>query len=235
MTTVLAPVPVPASSASDRRGGLALAMQEAFTAAVRLRTERQAAADPHSFRNQIKQLLQAAHQDARALGYSSADVGAAGYAFVAFLDESVLNSNQPMFSEWSRQPLQEEFFGDHMAGEIFFRRLDEQMARQDSEDAADVLEVFLLCLLLGFRGKYITSDSSGPQERISAIRAKIHRIRGGASELSPAWALPPAESVAPARDPWVKRLGIVAVSALVLSLTLFVVFSFALRAGIAEL
>ncbi len=233
-TTALESAPSTSVSPS-RRGGLALAMQEAFTAAIRLRTNRQAAADPLSFRNQIKQLLNAGHQEARRIGYSSAHVGLAAYAFVAFLDESVLNSNQPMFAEWSRQPLQEEFFGDHMAGETFFRRLDELMAQQDSEDLADVLEVFQLCMLLGFRGRYIAGDRGGLQALTSAVHAKINRIRGGQHELSPSWRLPPDEHIKPARDPWIPRLGIVAAAALGLSVLLFAIFYFLLRSGIAAL
>ena len=48
------------------RGRLALALQEAFTVAVRLRANRQVAADADSFRAQIRHLLSAADRDARA-------------------------------------------------------------------------------------------------------------------------------------------------------------------------
>src|SRR5690606_10520389 len=139
---------------NPRRGQLALALQEPFTVAIRLRANRQVAADADSFRAHIKQLLGAADRAARRLGYDGGDVRLAVYAFIAFLDESVLNSNQPMFAAWPRQPLQEEIFGEHMAGENFFRYLDDLLARQDSEDLADLLEVYQLCMLLGFRGRY---------------------------------------------------------------------------------
>ena len=210
-------------------------MQEAFTAAIRLRTGRQSATDPHTFRNQIKHLLNGAHQEARRLGYSSAHVGLAAYAVVAFLDESVLNSNQPMFAEWSRQPLQEEFFGDHMAGETFFRRLDELLAQQDSEDLADVLEVFQLCMLLGFRGRYVGGDRGALAGLISATDAKITRIRGARPTLSPRWKLPDEAPVQTARDPWLRRLGIFAFATLALALVLWAVFFFVLRSGISDL
>ena len=42
---------------------------------------------------------------------------------VAFLDESILNLRNPVFADWPRKPLQEELFGHHMAGEIFFQNL----------------------------------------------------------------------------------------------------------------
>src|SRR5690606_17285143 len=98
-------------SAPARRGELALALQEAFTVAVRLRTNRQVAANAQSFRAHVKQLLDGAHRHAAHAGYNPELIRLAIYAYIAFLDESVLNSGQAMFAEWPRQPLQEEVFG----------------------------------------------------------------------------------------------------------------------------
>ena len=166
------------------------------------------------------------------MGYSSADVGLAVYAFVAFLDESVLTSNQPMFAGWSGQPLQAEMFRDHMAGEMFFQRLDELLGQQDSEDLADVLEVFQLCMLLGFRGKYIGGDQGSLQGLISAVHAKIARIRGGSHEISTLWKLPTGEVIKSARDPWVPRLALVVAALLATAVVLFAVFYFLLDSKI---
>ena len=140
--------------ASPRRGQLALALQEAFTAIARLRANRQVAADADSFRNRMKQVLSTAEQVGRQAGYSTDDVRLALFGVIAFLDESVLNSTQPMFAEWPRRPLQEEVFGGHTGGELFFQYLHQILQLQDSEDAADLLEVYQLCLLLGFRGRF---------------------------------------------------------------------------------
>jgi type VI secretion system protein ImpK len=222
------------SANSHPRGGLALTLQEAFTATIRLRANRQVAADAGSFRAHIQQLLKAAHQEARRIGYSSADVGLAVYAFVAFLDESVLTSKQPMFDGWSGQPLQAEMFRDHMAGEMFFRRLDELLGQQDSENLADVLEVFQLCMLLGFRGRY-GGDNGSLQALISAVNTKIMRIRGGHHEISTLWKLPAEEGVEPARDPWLPRLVAVTAGLFAVALVLFAVFYFLLRSRIATL
>ena len=49
-------------------------------------------------------------------GYSAEDVKLAGFALVAFLDESVLASGNPVFADWPAKPLQEELFGTHVAG-----------------------------------------------------------------------------------------------------------------------
>ena len=50
-------------------------------------------------------------------------------AVIAFLDESVINSALPMFSDWARRPMQEEIFGDFLGGEVFFDKLRALLAR----------------------------------------------------------------------------------------------------------
>jgi type VI secretion system protein ImpK len=218
-----------------RRGKLALALQEALTAAVRLRSNRQVAADAASFRAQIKHLLAQADQEARRAGYDSDTVKLAVYAYIVFLDESVLNSQQAMYGDWPKKPLQEEVFGGHMGGEIFFQYLQDLMGRQDSEDVADLLEVYELCLLLGYEGRYSVADKGELAGLMQAISDKIQRIRGGYGELSPAWA-PPADEVVPTyKDPWVRRLGFIAAGTVTLAIALFVIYEFVLRSGINNL
>src|SRR6476659_8855388 len=98
-----------------RRGRLALAFQETLTAVVRLRGGLSVATEEEAFRVMVRQLLGTAEQEARAQGYATDDSRLGFFAVVAFLDESVLNSQQEMFAGWSRQPMQEELFGEHMA------------------------------------------------------------------------------------------------------------------------
>jgi type VI secretion system protein ImpK len=212
------------------RGYLALTLQETLTAIVRLRSDRQVAADAGSFRAHIRQLLSAAEQEARRVGYSPDDVRLVLYAVVAFLDESVLNSRQPMFADWPRKPLQDELFGGgHVGGELFFRNLDALMARQDSPELADVLEVHQLCLLLGFHGRYSAQEGGALQVLMQKVAEKMQRIRGPFGELSPAWALPPQDIVVSTRDRWARPLAIAAVAANVLALGLFGVYYLSLR------
>src|SRR5207253_5539045 len=190
-----------------RRGALALALQETLTATVRLRANRQSATDGDSFRAHVKQLLSTAHDEARRAGYAGEDIKLAIYAVVVFLDESVLNSRHPAFGEWPRQPLQEELFGGHTGGEVFFQNLQALLGRQDTDDLADVLEVYQLCLLLGFQGRY---GGAGPNERrawTTGAADKIVRIRGGPGTLSPGWAPPSDEAIPVPQDPWVRPLG----------------------------
>jgi type VI secretion system protein ImpK len=216
-----------------RSDNLALVFQELFTVIVRLRSNRQAVADAEAFRNAMRGALKRAEQDALARGYNSDDVRLAAFALVAFLDESVLNSRKPVFDDWSRKPMQEELFGGHMAGEVFFQTLERLLARRDSRELADLLEVFELCLLLGFKGRYSISGPEALRGIRDAVAEKIGRIRGPLGRLSPGWAPDP---VAPRyTDPWIRRLLIAGVACLVLAVVLFVAFKFSLSSGISEL
>ncbi|MEO7986128.1 MAG: DotU family type IV/VI secretion system protein [Gemmatimonadales bacterium] len=218
-------------SAGAHRGQLGLALQEVLTATVRLRGNRQVAADAESFRNHVKQLLSTAEQEGRHIGYASDDIALALYAAVTFLDESVLNSSQAMFSDWPSRPLQEEIFGGHMGGEIFFQHVKQLLTRQDSEDLADVLEVFLLCLMLGFRGRYSGADQGEMHALRSQIQEKIGRIRGEYGELAPSWALPSHERQPATRDPWLRWMGVAAILAILAAAGLFVWYRTSLDSG----
>lgn len=169
------------------------------------------------------------------MGYDAEYVKLAVYAYIALLDESVLNSNQPMFASWPRQSLQEEVFGDHIAGENFFVHLRELMGRQDSEELADILEVFQLCLLLGFRGRYALSAEGGTEQLLGAVQQRILRIRGGYGPIAPAWALPADEMMPSSRDPWVPRLAAAAGGSFLFTVVLYLIFRISLNGGIGDL
>jgi len=222
------------TSALDTRGwNLSLAFQEVFTAIVRLRYNRQMVTNSEAFRAQMKQALQRAEQEARSGGYKAEDVRQVLFAVVAFLDESVLGSRNPVFADWPRLPLQTELFGQQIAGEVVFRDLQATLGRSDSAEVCDVLEVYALCLLLGFRGRYAAGGAGDLQSLISAIQEKIRRVRGPVGPLSPRGLLPSDAVRVAHSDPWVRRLAIAAFTIVGLALVLFVVFKFVLNAGLS--
>jgi type VI secretion system protein ImpK len=219
-----------------RHGRLALTLQEVMTATVRLRAQRQVAADAASFREHVRHLLGIAEREALDSGYTGDDVRLALFAVVAFLDESVLNSSNPMFAEWPRRPLQDELFGGNVGGEAFFQQVRGLLVRQDSEQLADLLEVYQLCMLLGFHGRYSATESGDMQSLIAQVGSKIRRARGlvgkdGTTDLSPSWRPPKDTIPASPTDPWVRRLGIAAAIAAVVAVALFVVYVVVLKAG----
>lgn len=189
---------------APRVNSLALCFQEVLTAILRTRFQRQQVQDAESFRAQMRRSLQSSMQEARSLGYSSETVQMAVFAAVAFMDESVLNLQSPVFAEWARRPLQEELFGGHVAGEAFFRNLGLLLGQQDSPETADALEVHCLCLQLGYRGRYALGDSGELHQLLRQALAKIQRVRG-AAHLAPL-VEPPAVRPARTRDSWSRGL-----------------------------
>jgi len=221
-----------AAGLPPRRGQLALLLQELLTATARLRvTGYDPPADADAFRTQVKQLIATATADGKQLGYRDDDFGFALFAVVAFLDESVLALQLPSFRSWSGRPLSLDLFRAHLGGESFFQYLETLLRRDDSEDLADILEVFLLCLQLGFRGRY---GDARPDELYSwtgRVQDRIQRIRGTPPPFAPEWAPPTNERPQRTSDPWQRRLSIVALATTGVAILLFVIFKLVLRSG----
>jgi len=237
MSTPLTGVPgaQPARPGGERRpDNLALAFQEVFTAIVRLRSGRQMVTDAEQFRAQMRHGVKAAEEEAARRGYSTEEIRMALFAVVAFLDESVLNLQQPAFAHWPRMPMQEEYFGRHVAGEIFFQNVQRLLGAPDAHNVADLLEVHQLCLLLGYRGRYGLGGHGELRSLMGSAAEKIRRIRGAAQYLSPAWTLPPEAARPLGSDPWIKRLVIIAVACFTLALVLFIGAKLSLDAGVSD-
>jgi type VI secretion system protein ImpK len=218
-----------------RRENLALIFQEILVGGERLRSGRQTVSDPSAFRQQVIEALKLADQQARHQGYNTEDIKLAVFAVVAFVDESILNLRLPVFADWPRRPLQEELFGHHMAGEVFFQNLQELLGKNDSSDLADLLEVYLMCLLLGFAGRHSLGDRGALRAITDSTVHKIRRIRGGTSMLSPAWELPPEAARKPGADPLVRKIGIAAAACLALAIILFIACRLILGSGTSSL
>jgi type VI secretion system protein ImpK len=219
-----------------RQENLAFVFQELLTVGERLRANRQQVNDAASFRAQLWAGVKLAEEEARRRGYTGDDIELAIFAVVAFLDASILNLRLPVFVDWPRQPLQEERYGHHVAGEIFFQNLQKLLARPDSQELADLLEVYYLCLLLGFTGRYAMGGSGELRSIAMQTGEKIQRIRQTSPEIAPYWRLP---GDAPARvvggDPWVKRLIITAACCFVVMAGLFILFYVLLGSGVSSL
>ncbi|HEX3748183.1 MAG TPA: DotU family type IV/VI secretion system protein [Bryobacteraceae bacterium] len=215
------------ASGAARTDNLALIFQEVLTAIVRLRSNRQELSDAESFRYSMREAIKAAIQEARNRGYNADDIKMATLALVGFLDESVLNLRNPMFADWPRKPLQEELFGIHMAGELFFRNLEQLMGRADSTDLGDLLEVYYLCLLLGFGGRYSIGGKGELQAITTATGDRIKRMRGPSYDPFMEIHSEP-EIVKATEDPWLKKFAIIAAVCFVLVVALFLTFKFTL-------
>jgi len=99
---------------------------------------------------------------AQQLGISQADVRQAKYALAAYLDELILLSGLPAAEGWAGRQLQLTYFNETAAGEEFYNKL-ETLRHTGDADQIHLLEVYYLCLALGFKGRY--SFSEGLEKR----------------------------------------------------------------------
>lgn len=140
------------------------------------------------FNKRIDQFLSQFEKNARNLGKPAQAVSDAKYAFCALMDEIVLSSDFSLREEWERAPLQLRMFGEHLAGDRFFDKLD--ILRTDPAANIETLEVFHTCLLLGFQGKYLLEGTEKLNYLINRITQEITQVRGGKAEFAPNWKLP---------------------------------------------
>jgi type VI secretion system protein ImpK len=102
---------------------------------------------------------------------------------VAFIDEQILKSSWHGRSEWMNQPLQLIFYREFAAGENFFARMRALLNEGGRESA---LQVYFLCLALGFRGAYGVSGDSGALETFtSAAQQQLLRRLPSPAKISP--------------------------------------------------
>jgi type VI secretion system protein ImpK len=104
--------------------------------------------DYRTVRARLQSLLATAHRRAEEAGLDPR--GYAHYGVTALVDETMMTTPWAGSTEWRNEPLQVQLFGNFLAGEQFFDRLDELVEKGD----ASVLEVYYLCLCAGLRGMY---------------------------------------------------------------------------------
>lgn len=156
-----------------------------------------------TFRERALSLIREADLAAQRGGVAKDDIAAARFAVAAYLDEMVLNSSWRAKEEWSSQPLQYELFGTHEAGVEFFRRLE--AVRNGITANPDLLELYYLCLALGFEGQYTLAGREKRQTLIREIARELGSARGGVPELSPHGGRPDELTHAAKRNrlPWI--------------------------------
>jgi type VI secretion system protein ImpK len=212
----------------------ALFFQELLTTIVRIRAGRGQSVPVDVFRSRALELLAKAEERMQQRGYSAPEIKEyAAFAVIAFLDESVLSAPGNAFRGYATNPVGSQKYGVHSAGEVFFERVDALLLAQDSPRIADLLEIYQLCILLGYRGRYGPGRDADLHSYEDRIAAKLLRIRGSSDVLAP-FVLPPNDTLPADRDVWSKRLMWAAVSAMVLALIMFFVYRTGLRASISE-
>ncbi|MNO71443.1 hypothetical protein D3C76_623600 [compost metagenome] len=142
-----------------------------------------------AFEASVDTFFKALERNARSADYSVEQVKDTQYALCAFLDESVLRSgDNELRRHFELQPLQFRYFGVHLAGEGFFEKID--ALRGDVKQNLDVLEVYHLCLALGFEGKFSLGQKDQLRYLANTLGQDIARFRKTPKAHSPDWALP---------------------------------------------
>jgi type VI secretion system protein ImpK len=122
---------------------------------------------PSALRSHLLGLLDAVSQSG-AGQQAGADLDAARFALVAWLDEIVSISGWAGSVEWEREPLQVALYGTRRAGVEFYDRLD----KLRPENAA-ALEVYFHCLALGFQGDYAGREG----DRLALVHKTLEKLR----------------------------------------------------------
>ena len=139
--------------------------------------------DKGAFADNMTAFLADVDRNAKGLGIAAEDVTAAKYAFCSAVDEIILRSSYEVREAWETRPLQLRVFGDQLAGEHFFHRLEDLRAR--GAPHVEALEVFHMCLLLGFQGRYALDGRDKLDYLIARLGDEIARMRGRTRGFAP--------------------------------------------------
>jgi type VI secretion system protein ImpK len=137
-----------------------------------------------NYHEKILQALKDFEKQAITLNWDHYTTTNAKYALIAYIDETILNSSWSGKTTWMSKPLQLELFGEHTAGEGFFERL--QKIREFGSQYIDLLELYYMCIQLGFKGKYRLRHHEQLLGLQADLRNQIEAIRGiTTNQLSP--------------------------------------------------
>jgi type VI secretion system protein ImpK len=147
-------------------------------------------ADPEGLRRQLLLDHIARFESlAGARGVPRPKVTAARYVLCSFIDEVVCQTPWGGGSGWDRRTLLQEFHEERWGGDKAFQLLER--LSQDVETNADLLELFYVCLRLGFEGRYRERSDGRAQLEVIAGRVleMIHPAHQAAlaRTLSPRW------------------------------------------------
>jgi type VI secretion system protein ImpK len=153
--------------------------------------------DPAGLRARTMEAVQRFESRARGQGLADQTVLTARYVLCALLDEAVLATPWGATSVWSGQGMLVTFHKEAWGGEKFFLALEHLL--QSPGAHLHLLELFYLCLALGFRGRY--QARQGGAEALEELRHQLYQVlrqqRGEPEpELAPQW-----QGVADRRSP----------------------------------
>lgn len=143
-------------------------------------------APSNELRPQVAAMLQDFERRAERYRFNHKIVQVSKFALASFVDEVVLMNNFPLRDEWEKYALQLEYFGEQLAGNKFFEKLQSMLGQ--IEVTKDAVEVYYVCMLLGFKGRYAVYEQ---EKLLSIMQATANAlVKAGKIvpvELSPHW------------------------------------------------
>jgi type VI secretion system protein ImpK len=137
-------------------------------------------------RPRVASLLQGFEERANRYRFDSRLIQVAKFALAAFVDETVLTNNFPLKDEWEKNPLQLEYFGEQLAGNKFFDKLQAMLKQIGT--TGDAVEIYYVCMLLGFKGRYAVYEHDKLMNIMQTTANEL--VKSGKIqnlELSPHW------------------------------------------------
>ena len=128
--------------------------------------------NPETLKTRVNEMFERFERESRGAGIDNEKITKAKFALVAFLDETIISSSWNQKEVWLSDPLQIKMFDTFNAGEEFFAYLNE--LRQRSSTNKDVLEIYYLCLALGFKGKYQLQSPESLRRIIDDLNMELH-------------------------------------------------------------
>lgn len=128
--------------------------------------------DVESLRERVIGEMRRFEAAATRAGLTAGQIRNAGYALCATIDDVVLNTPWGSQSVWAHRSMVSTIQKETWGGERFFDLLD-QMAEQPGRHIRE-LELFYLCLSLGFEGKYRVMPRG--HSELGRLRDRLYRL-----------------------------------------------------------
>lgn len=175
-------------------------------------------------RSKIQSILYKLENDAKNNSYHIDFIEYVKFALVAFLDETIISSNWREKDKWRANPMQFTLYQRYDAGEEFFKKLD--FLKSDIRTYNEVVQVYYMCMTLGFKGQYQLHDP----EKLKSLIQEVYTLLSLNSSMSSTQITPRVypkeeilEMVSKELPAWV--IGAVAVGLALIIYVVFVVIS----------
>lgn len=124
---------------------------ELFLLAIKLKNS-ETNCDPQDLRKMILFLTDIVIKRCKECEFNEKTINQIVYPLICFIDETVLSNPGKCRESWLNNPLQLHLYGELNAGEKFYKMIDEIMNSEFVN--SEILEIYYICLSLGFEGKY---------------------------------------------------------------------------------